>query len=174
MPLTLRTPTTGDASELGRVHVRAWQAAYAGGLMADEYLVSLSVDERSSMWRRRLENPPGPRSTRVVADVDGEVIGFALAGPANGDEHGEVGELYAINVDPDHWGEGAGRALMSTTVDALRRSRFSDAVLWVHVGNTRARRFYAAGGWTDDAVGRQHEVLGAEVAEARFSLRLDR
>jgi hypothetical protein len=37
----IRQPTVDDADALGRTHVRAWQAAYRGGLMPDEYLDSL-------------------------------------------------------------------------------------------------------------------------------------
>jgi ribosomal protein S18 acetylase RimI-like enzyme len=173
MSLKIRTPGIGDANGLGRVHVRAWKAAYTGGLMSDEYLDSMSVEKRASMWRSSLKNPPRPRATRLVANVDGEVIGFALVGPAGGDEGSEVGELYAINVDPDHWDTGAGKALISAAIDALRESRFVAAVLWVHPDNERARRFYTIGGWIDDEVERQQEVLGVEVPEARLSLRLD-
>jgi GNAT superfamily N-acetyltransferase len=46
----------------------------------------------------------------LVAEQDGRVVGFAVAGAAK-DPQG-AGELYAINVDPDHWGTGAGRALL--------------------------------------------------------------
>lgn len=171
--LKIRTPEVGDADKLGRVHVRAWQAAYAGGLMPDAYLDALSEVERASMWRSSLENPPRRRATRLVAAVDGEVIGFALVGPAGGDEDAEAGELYAINVDPVHWGAGAGAALISAAVEALRASGFVSSVLWVHPDNERARRFYTRGGWVDDEIERRQEVLGVEVPEARLSLRLD-
>jgi len=48
--LEIRTPEAGDADDLGRVHVRAWQAAYSGGLMPEDYLNSLSESERASLW----------------------------------------------------------------------------------------------------------------------------
>ena len=172
MSLEIRTPVAGDADALGSVHVRAWQAAYFGGLMPDDYLSSLSVAERASMWRTSLENPPRPRATRLVATVDDEVVGFALVGTAGDDETPDLGELYAINVDPDHWGTGAGATLMDAAVTELRRSGFSSAVLWVHPDNERARRFYESRGWFDDKIERRQEVLGVEVPEARFSLDL--
>lgn len=171
--LEIRTPEAGDADDLGRVHVRAWQAAYSGGLMPEDYLNSLSESERASMWRTWLENPPRPRETRLVATVDDEVIGFALVGPAGGDEKSDIGELYAINVDPDHWGTGAGAALIDAAITALRANRFASAVLWVHPDNDRARRFYTSGGWIDDKIELRQEVLGVEVPEVRLSLDLD-
>lgn len=166
----IRAPELSDADALGRVHVRAWRAAYGGGLMPDDYLASLSESERADMWRSGLENPPMARRTRLVATADDEVVGFALVGPVGGDDGAERGELYAINVDPDHWGTGVGAALMEAAVSALHANGFSSAELWVHPDNERARSFYARGGWVDDEVERRQQVLGVEVPEARLSL----
>lgn len=170
MVAQIRMPQVEDADALGRVHVRAWQAAYVGGLMPDEYLDSLSETDRASMWRSSLESPPQARRTRLVATVDDEVVGFALVGPSGESPNDDVGELYAINVDPDHWGTGAGAALIDAAVDALRASGFASAVLWVHPDNRRARSFYARRGWIDDGIDREQEVLGVEVPETRLSL----
>ena len=123
MDAQIRVPRVEDADALGRVHGRAWQAAYAGGLTPDEYLDSLSETDRASMWRSSLEDPPQARRTRLVATVDDEVVGFALVGPAGESQNDGVGELYAINVDPDHWGTGTGVALIDAAVDALQASR---------------------------------------------------
>ena len=172
MSVEIRNPQAGDADGLGRVHVRAWQAAYSGGLMPAEYLSSLSESERASMWRSSLESLPRPRATRLVAVVDEEVVGFAIAGPAAEDGQPDIGELYAINVDPDHWGTGVGAALIDAAIAALRLNGFTSVVLWVHPDNERARRFYTAGGWIDDKIERHQEVLGIEVPEARLSLGL--
>lgn len=46
----------------------------------------------------------------VVAEEGGEVVGYVSGGP--GDEEG-VATLGAIYVDPDHWNEGIGTALLS-------------------------------------------------------------
>ncbi|MAT06559.1 MAG: GNAT family N-acetyltransferase [Acidimicrobiaceae bacterium] len=172
MALEIRTPEVGDADALGRVHVRAWQAAYKDGLMPDEYLDSLSEADRASMWRASLENRPSARTTRLVAAVDDEVVGFALVGPAGGDPDADIGELYAINVDPDHWGTGAAQALIDAAMQTLLASGFASAVLWVHPDNQRARSFYAAQEWIVDGIDRQQEVLGVVVPETRLSLTL--
>lgn len=141
--------------------------------MPDEYLDGLSVADRASMWREALGDEPRPRGTRLVAEAsDGTVVGFAIVGPAGGDQDAKGGELYAINVDPEHWGLGAGRQLLAGAADALRSARFPDAVLWVHPDNARARRFYEANSWVCDGVERQQEVLGVTVPEVRYSIQL--
>ena len=115
--------------------------------------------------------PPRSRSIRLLGEsAPGVVAGFILVGPAAGDPEATVGELYAINVDPDDWGSGLGAALIHRGVAALSQFGFTQAVLWVHPGNQRARRFFAALGWIDDEVERQQSVLGVEVPEVRYSL----
>lgn len=173
MGYSIRTPEVDDADDLGRVHVRAWQGAYRGGLMPDAYLDGLSAEDRASMWRQALEQPPRPRGTRLVAESpDGAVIGFAIVGSAEGDPDPQQGELYAINVDPDHWGSGAGAELLSAAMAALRSADFANAVLWVHPRNGRACAFYERHGWVSDDVERTEEVLGVTVPEARYSIAL--
>ncbi|MGF1618467.1 MAG: GNAT family N-acetyltransferase [Acidimicrobiia bacterium] len=171
--MDLRAPQPEDAEALGVVHVRAWQAAYRGGLMPDDYLDSLSAEERAERWRPALEQPPGTRRARlVVEDGSGTVIGFILVGPEDGDDDNPTGELFAINVDPDHWGTGAGRLLHDAGVEALSEAGFDRAVLWVHPDNARARAFYESLGWQSDDVTRQAEVMGVEVPEVRYSISL--
>lgn len=168
----MRTPTPADADDLGRVHVRAWQAAYRGGLMPDEYLDALSESARATMWRQSLENEPRPRprSSRLVAEADGgAVIGFIVVGPAGTDPDAEIGEVYAINVEPEHWGTGVGHDLLEAGMAALVVHGYAHAILWVHPDNARACRFYEARGWVDDDVERRQEVLGVDVAETRYS-----
>src|SRR4029450_12861223 len=108
-----------DAPAMGRLHVRAWQAAYRGH-MPDDYLDGLRASERAAGWG----GGPGrgrPRGAVLVAERDGEVVGFAALGPSPDPEG--AGELFAINVDPAHWGSGAGRALLEAAHDALARRR---------------------------------------------------
>lgn len=156
---------------MGAVHVRSWKAAYSGGLMSDEYLASLSIRERADMWRDALSRATPSRATRLVAvDAHDQVVGFAVVGPEATDAEGNRGELYVINVEPDSWGKGAGPALHESAIAALKREGFVEAVLWVHPGNGRARRFYEARGWTSTGVERTEDVLGAEVPELQYSL----
>jgi GNAT superfamily N-acetyltransferase len=171
MSHVVREATPADADALGRVHVLAWQAACRGGLMPDEHLDGLSVADRTALWAEALERSPRPRSIRLVAEAaDGEVVGFVLLGPAGSDP--ETGELHGINVAPDRWRVGAGSALMRAGLEWLAEAGFTDAVLWVHPGNTRARLFYEDHGWVHDGVDRRQEVLGVVIPETRYSTRI--
>ena len=167
----IRPAEIDDADDLGAVHVAAWEAAYRGGLMPDEYLDGITGEDRARWWRDGLANPPMARAVRLVAEVDGpngRVIGFIVAGPEQGDADTEVGEVYAINVDPGHWGGGVGADLLAAGTAHLAAAGFDHAILWVHPDNERTCRFYSARGWTDTGVRRREEVFGVEVPEARY------
>jgi ribosomal protein S18 acetylase RimI-like enzyme len=156
-----------DAPAMGRLHVRAWQAAYRGQ-MPDGYLDGLRAEDRAVYWDGVLRRE-GRRSVILVAERDGEVIGFAAAGPSP-DPQG-AGELYAINIDPAHWGAGAGRALLEAAQAELARLGFAEAVLWVLPANVRARRFYEIAGWTADGTERTSEAFEVSFAEVRYRRR---
>src|SRR5205823_282227 len=75
----------------------------------------LSVERRTRGWRGILGKPESPT---LVAEVGGELVGFVGVGPSR-DAEGEA-ELYAIYLDPRHFGTGVGRALMDAAVERLR------------------------------------------------------
>ena len=63
-----------------------------------------------------------------------------------------IGELYAINLDPQVWGRGFGRALLRDVTAELGGLGHREAVLWVVPQNDRARRLYESEDWRDDHV----------------------
>ena len=165
--MTVRPATVADAPAMGRLVVRAWQAAYRG-LMPDAYLDGLRTEDRAAYWDGVLRREDR-RGVVLVAERDGEVVGFAAAGPSPDPEG--AGELFAINLDPDHWGTGAGRALLEAVQAELDRMGFAESVLWVLPGNARARRFYEIAGWVADGTERTADVFGVTVPEVRYRRR---
>lgn len=136
--------------------------------MPDEYLDGLSAQDRADNWRRGISNLRPKRHLRVLA-LDGTVVGFAAFGPVAEDpDTTDVGELYAINLDPDVWRRGLGRALLGEVIGTLAADGYPSAVLWVVSENTRAREFYEVEGWTTDGTERSAEVFGARVHEVLY------
>ena len=158
----IRCARPEDAQAIARVHVRTWQAAYAHVFPADE-LAALSVERRVQVWSQYLTR----EDTGIfVGESDGSVIGFVSVGESP-DAPGE-GELYAIYVDPDHWGTGIGRELIAAGEDWLRAHSYEIATLWVLADNPRARRFYEIAGWSVDDTERTGAHLGVETTEVRY------
>jgi GNAT superfamily N-acetyltransferase len=114
-----------------------------------------------------------PKLPSTLVAVEDDVIrGFASTGPGSDDDGRSCGELLALYVDPDAWGRGVGRRLMSEARAACEADGFTEAVLWVLVGNERGERFYRADGWVTDGGRRREEIWGVEVDEVRYRRRL--
>ena len=168
MAITVRIARLEDAHDFGRVHTESWQAAYRG-LMPDDFLDGISVEDRAAGIRAAIERNPEPtEGRRLVAEVDGEIVGIALLWA---ERTGEVdtGELILLYLVPGSWDRGVGSALMDRCVAELREIGYREAVLWVAEENPRARTFYERKGWRADG-GRKVEDLGGtgEIAEIRY------
>jgi GNAT superfamily N-acetyltransferase len=70
----------------------------------------------------------------IVAELDGEIVGFAAV---------VGGELDGLFVEPDLWGSGIGRILVEAAVHEARQRGLSLTV----IANPRARGFYETCGF---------------------------
>jgi GNAT superfamily N-acetyltransferase len=163
-PPTLRPATPADALAIARVHVRAWQEGYRG-LMSDDYLNALRPEDRAGQYTLGSSDPNAPFT--IVAEVEGVVRGFATIGASEGGESG-LGQLLALHVDPSAWSTGTGRVLIERARAELLARGFSEAILWVLVGNERAQRFYRIDGWRPDDVTCVDEIWGTNITHTRF------
>lgn len=162
--MSVRLPSAGDAPELARVHVESWQHAYRDIFSAD-FLGGLDVERRRLWFESRIAGGGG----LLVADVDERPVGFCVFGDSA--EPG-WGEVYAIYVHPDHWGEGHGAALLSAAEDALSSQGLDRALLWVLERNHQARSFYERRGWVLGSPIKLEEIGGTQVTEVRYQTSL--
>ena len=181
--VTIRPEGPDDAEAVAGVHVRAWQACYAG-IMPDEVLSRLNV----AVWaqrRRDLGTADGdhPFRTLLAEADDAAVIGFTTVGPyRNNQDRDDLDHRYAeiltMYVEPAHWGTGAGRELMAAAVAELTGRGWAEVRLWVLADNRRARRFYERAGLAADGETSTYELqrsvgrppLG--LTELRYAARL--
>jgi GNAT superfamily N-acetyltransferase len=76
--------------------------------------------------------------------------------------------LAVIYLLPEVWGMGLGQRLMAVALDSLTAAGYAEAMLWVHRSNDRARRFYGAGGWTEDGGVQDDTSHGFLISEVRY------
>jgi ribosomal protein S18 acetylase RimI-like enzyme len=165
----VRPATVADAPEIAAVHVESWRAAYAD-VLPSRFLAGLSVDERCERWTRTLSD--GAFDV-FVAELDGQVAGFASTGASEEDgAPPDEGELFALYVHPATWGRGCGRLLLARAEGALRDAGFDQAVLWVLEANSRARSLYEAEGWATDGGRKQLPLGGVDAGVVRYRKRL--
>jgi ribosomal protein S18 acetylase RimI-like enzyme len=169
VPLEVRHAVPDDAPAIADVHVRAWQVAYRG-LIPDETLDRLSVEQREEAWRQAMTGEECPAV--YVAVKDGAVVGFcAAAAPARDVYAGpDVAEIGAIYVEPDLRRSGVGRALMNVALDDLRAAGWRSVTLWVLAENERALRFYGQYGFEPDGAETAHEGSGEREVRLRAPL----
>jgi hypothetical protein len=74
--MIIRDAELRDARGIAEVHVRSWQAAYVG-IVPDEDLARLSVDQREQFWTQILSKDERATFVLVNGDlvVDGRVLG---------------------------------------------------------------------------------------------------
>lgn len=164
----MRRGRPGDEVVIGEIVVAAWRWAY-GHIIDPGYLAGLDARDRASRWVDTLRSPP-QHSAVLMLEVDAEVVGFAAVAPS---DDNELGELWAINLQPRAAGQGFGTTLLTACEQQLSAFGFSEAVLWVLPENTRARRFYEARGWRDEHLTRRSDVGGLELDQTRYRRRLE-
>lgn len=161
----MREAAPSDARAIATVHVRAWRAAYRG-LLPDQVLDGLSIEEREDHWRGQLGASARDSFTFVVGGSEEQVEGFCtVVEPSRDEDAGErTAEVAATYVDPARWGVGVGTALLDAAVSRLRQGGWREVTLWVFAGNDLARPFYARYGFEPDGAETVHEWAGGEIA----------
>jgi len=138
-------------------------------ILPPEVIETLGLPDR---WAAAIDSSD-PLVSMVVAERDGDVIGFAFTRPsADPDATDETGELDGFYVAPERWGLGVGRALLESAVATLRAAGFRDATLWTAVENHRPRRIYEVAGWGVDGADRRRTFGGVSFVEVRYRLAL--
>jgi ribosomal protein S18 acetylase RimI-like enzyme len=145
---TVRQAKPSDAEGIAAVQVEAWRAAYRG-LLPDDVLDDLMVEEAEQRWRERIVNPWGQF---FVIEREDEIVGYVACGE-NRDEDVDderVGEIYAIYVHPEEWRRGNGAVLVGKAIEQLRADGYEEVILWVLSGNEQAIGFYERVGFEAD------------------------
>jgi GNAT superfamily N-acetyltransferase len=122
--LTLRVAKPEERDELEELqrHASLELPEYRDQLIADPEAIHLPLSQVAN-------------GQVIVAEVDGEIAGFAAV---------VGGELDGLFVDPDLWGLGIGKALVDAATHQTRRKGFTLQV----VANPRARKFYERCGFS--------------------------
>jgi len=128
----LRRYEAGDEAAAIALWLRSWQAAYP----------LLDFAARRDWWRERWRNELVPSAKIVIAETDGEMIGFVTVDP-------RTRYLDQLVVAPQCWGSGVGAALIA---EAKRLSP-SGLDLDVNTDNARAIRFYVREGFVISGAG---------------------
>ncbi len=164
--LIVRLARIEDAPAIAKIHIKTWQCAYRGQI-PDDFLDQLSVEKRTQVWQERLADENSKIKT-LVAEREGVIIGFCSIGPNR--EIDGIGELMALYVDQDFFGQGVGSALNEAGLKYLKDHGFNKATLWVLETNDPAKKFYEKQGWRTDGKTKIDKRDNLEFFEIRYSI----
>lgn len=111
-----------------------------------------------------------PTCSIVQGDLQADLLSqrtTALPSSEPGEDP-DVGELFAIYLQPDVVERGVGKALMAKAEQFLHDEPYIEATLWVLDTNERARRFYESLGWQPDGATQDEPGLGYTMHEVRY------
>ena len=157
MAATTRRVDPSDLARLGEMHSAVWAELYSG-VLSPAVLASLDPATMTELWGRFITR--GDAYVQYVAELNGELVGFAGVGP--GREPGyELGrELYFIYVEPQHRRSAVGKALLKA----------ADAdYLWVAESNRPTQAFYRKQKYFPDSVRRVGALFGTDLPEIRMA-----
>jgi len=142
--MNIRLAVEDDAAAIARVHVHSWRSSYKGIIAAD-YLESLSVGRRTERWREVLEKQDAKNCTFVAEDKDKQIIGFASGGLQRDSTINYEAELYAIYLLESAQRQRLGSGLLQAVANHLFRGGFKNMLVWVLEENP-SRKFYEVQG----------------------------
>lgn len=136
-PWHVREAMVSDARAIAKVHVRSWRDSCRKILPEQvRFLVDQSVER---CFRMHAKGIAEREVSGVVAEVDGQVVGFGVAGPSKHEAFDR--ELFALYVLPDAQGRGLGKALVEQLATSLYAEGHRSLLAWVLVDNP-ALHFY--------------------------------
>ncbi len=123
---TLRPYQAADEAAAIELWRRTWQEAYP----------AIDFAARLDWWRERWRNELVPNTAVILAEVDGDLIGFITVEPA-------TGYIDQVVVAPQAWGSGVAAMLL----EEAKRVSPARLDLSVNKDNARAIRFYQKHGF---------------------------
>ena len=140
-----------DAVGIADVHAQSWKQAYSG--IVPYRALSKMINRRDVDWWAKAIR----RSTVIlVAELNGEIAGYATLGPNRVSTFPYQGEIYEIYLKPEFQGIGLGTQLFIDARKELKRRSYKGTVVWVLSDNHPAMNFYENAGGKAIARGSEH------------------
>lgn len=138
---SVRRGAVADAGVIAAVRIDSWRTTYRG-ILPVAYLDSMKVEESTALWTRILQ-AASDAACVFVAEIDGEIVGFAAGMTLSEPKLGFDSELTAIYLIPSVQRAGIGRRLVAHVAATLASAGANNMLAWVLAQNDVARQFYS-------------------------------
>ena len=168
----LRRATPADAATIAALHTASRATTYRG-MLPDDYLDRTLPVDCLAEWQEKLRAQApdaGPAAGQtLIAEVDGEAVGFACMSEPDAD-----GSVYLDNLHarPDRKGGGLGSAMLAAAARWARERGATRMHLLVLEGNVAAIGFYEARGWRLAGRNDDDEMGGHRISSLTYALDL--
>jgi ribosomal protein S18 acetylase RimI-like enzyme len=122
--------------------------------------------EPEEFWRARMQ-----RSTRLLAERDGEALGIASVGAA-GKDVPESAQLFGLWVHPEARGSGVATALVRAGARVAAEEGRRHLLYWVGTDNGRAVAFASGFGFRPTGMRRPMRVVSEDDGEEELAMTL--
>lgn len=154
----IREAFQSDCAGIGKVYCESWKTAYQN-LLPQTYLDSLTAEACT---------PDKVSVNDIVLAEQERVLGICHFSEARNRDEKEWGEVVAIYLLPEIWGDGQGSELLRYSLGKLKRKGFKNICLWVLKDNIRARKFYEKNGFQISGNERKIEIAECRVSEVEY------
>jgi L-amino acid N-acyltransferase YncA len=162
LTIDIRRADPEDAPAISKVHRLSWQHTYAG-LIPHAPLIRM-IERRGDKWWRIASRGP---ATLLVADVAGEIAGYATVGQNRARGLMQEGEIYEIYLKPEYQGIGLGSRLFSEGRALLSSLGYRGLVAWCLEDCDLTTRFFRNHGGVDAVEGTE-DFGGASLKKLGF------
>jgi len=108
--VTYRKASIKDLAEIAKVHVDSWQKSFAS-IINQSHLDNLSYKKREEAFKTGFGK--GKDYNLIVAEINGQIVGFVDYGKPRSHEDEYESELYAIYILKDFQRKGIGKGLVN-------------------------------------------------------------
>jgi GNAT superfamily N-acetyltransferase len=146
----IRVATEDDQNAIDSINSRAW----GGGITTNELIERRHglIDGVSWVDRGRRDITTHlalPNVTTFVAEIEGQVVGYASAQIKRQEGAADIGIVSYNAVDPDYRGRGIGTALMRRVESYLKGEGVRVLAVWTLEADEPARRMYERMGFEE-------------------------
>lgn len=144
MEIDIRKVKQGDADTLANIQTESWKAAFKGIIDAEMLEKCTNIFKARLMYQRLLDDN---KENGYILTVDDKPHCIAYWDKARDSDLIGKAELICIHSLPDNWHKGFGSKMIDVVLEDIKKSGYSEVVLWVFRDNLRARAFYEVKGF---------------------------
>lgn len=147
MQFSIRKATTDDLRQISYIHVDCWREAYCG-IIEKILLDRLSYGKSYENFKFTFQ-----RGTQLffVAEVDGQIVGFAVGGISRDEDLLYEGEIYAMYVRKEFHKIGIGKAFILTFAEEFKKLNWQNFIVWCLKKNKTCGFYEKMGGFQEES-----------------------